>query len=176
VPIEVIDVSQRAPDQPGALSSSDTAPLWQVRLTPYRSLSPTGFVWVIGLLSGGLAIPLLGVFGTPVLWGLLPFLILTVGGLWYFIMRNTRDGHITEDLTLWNDRLTLTRIDPKGQRQDWEANPYWVKIRQHSKPVEHYLTLQGGPREVELGAFLSPEERKTLQALLSDELRALNRQ
>ena len=30
-------------------------------------------------------------------------------------------------------------------------------------PVPNYLTLQGGPREVELGAFLSEEERLALR-------------
>jgi len=31
-------------------------------------------------------------------------------------------------------------------------------------PVPNYLTLQGGPREVELGAFLSEDERVALKA------------
>ena len=29
--------------------------------------------------------------------------------------------------------------------------------------VEDYLTLQGGPREVEIGAFLTPPERRALE-------------
>ena len=41
-----------------------------------------------------------------------------------------------------------------------------MRIILHSTggPVPNYLTLQGGPREVELGAFLSQDERVALRA------------
>lgn len=136
-------------------------------------MNATGFVWVIGTLAVGLSIPLFGVFGTAVLWGVLPFLMLTVGGTWYFIMRNYRDGQIVEELSVWSDNMTLVRVNPKGERRDWQANPYWVKVNSRDDPVKHYLTLQGGPREVELGAFLSVDERITLQRELEDTLRNL---
>jgi uncharacterized membrane protein len=50
-----------------------------------------------------------------------------------------------------------------------------VRINDYPKegPVEHYLTLQGGPREVEIGAFLTVEERLALQRELLDRLRAV---
>lgn len=174
MPIEQINLTGRASDYPEALSDySDAPPIWRVLLYPHRSLPATGFVWTIGLLSAGLAIPLIGVFGTNVLWGVLPFLILTVAGTWYFIMRNYRDGQIVEELSLWADQLTLVRVEPKGTRRDWQANPYWVKINERDEPVKHYLTLQGGPREVELGAFLSADERVALKTELENKIRQL---
>ena len=174
MPIHHIDLTGRASDYPEALSTYDgQTPVWRVLLYPHRSLPATGFVWVIAILSAGLAFPLLGVFGTDVLWGVLPFLILTVAGTWYFIMRNYRDGQIVEELSLWSDRLTLVRVDPRGDRKDWEANPYWVQVEEHEKPVPHYLTLKGGPREVELGAFLSADERLDLKGQLEQEIRQL---
>ena len=53
------------------------------------------------------------------------------------------------------------RHGPKGKRQDWEANPYWLRVTLHETdgPVPNYLTLKGDGREVELGAFLSEDER-----------------
>ncbi|MEM8820806.1 MAG: DUF2244 domain-containing protein [Pseudomonadota bacterium] len=36
---------------------------------------------------------------------------------------------------------------------------------------ENYLTLKGGGREIELGAFLSPEERLSLAERLEDAIR-----
>ncbi|GFE65972.1 hypothetical protein KIN_30460 [Litoreibacter roseus] len=124
-----------------------------------------------------IAIPLLPLIGTTVLWGLLPFLVLTVGGLWYFLMRSYRDGHLVEELSIWPDHMTLVRVSKMGpkhkRRQEWEANPYWVGITSHEAPVKNYLTLSGGTREVELGAFLSPEERAELKDEVEAQLRNL---
>lgn len=174
MPIEHIELSERASDYPEALSSYEgRVPHWRVLLYPHRSMNATGFVWVIAILVGGLALPVMAVFGTPVLWGLLPFLIVTVAALWYFIMRNYRDGHIIEELSLWEDRLTLVRVEPKGTRKEWQANPYWVEVLLHEAPVPSYLTLRGGPREVELGAFLSSDERLALKSQLETEIRRL---
>ena len=50
-----------------------------------------------------------------------------------------------------------------GRVLRWQANPHWVrvKIQPEGRP-QNYLTLKGGGREIELGAFLSPEERADL--------------
>ena len=42
-------------------------------------------------------------------------------------------------------------------------------------PVPHYVTLSGKGREVEIGAFLSEDERKALYGELSDALRQATR-
>jgi uncharacterized membrane protein len=98
-----------------------------------------------------------------VLWGLLPFLLLAIWGLWFALDRSFADGEILEDLTLTATTISLTRHH-RGKIKTWEANPHWVRLALHptSGPVPNYLTLQGGPREVELGAFLSPDERLRL--------------
>ena len=115
-----------------------------------------------------IALPLAMLLGSPVLWGLLPFFGLVIWGLWAAIGRNQRDRRMSETLTLWRDRVELVRRERRGE-QRWEANPYWVSVHLHpgEQPVEHYLTLKGGGREVEFGAFLSPEERKGLHARLT---------
>ncbi len=135
-----------------------------LHLWPHRSLPKTGFVWFIGGTVALIAVPLLSVLGSPVLWGVLPFAVIAVTGVWLALRRSYADGQILEDLTLTPARVTLTRHGPRGQRQAWEANPHWVHVALHPKggPVPNYLTLQGGPREVELGAFLSEEERLSL--------------
>ena len=149
---------------------------WSLRLWPHRSLSSRGFVIFIGATCGMFALPLLASLGSPVLWILLPFLASTVALIWYFLRRSDRDGTLTETLVLHDDQLTLTRQEPRKQDQIWQANPYWVKPELHAKsgPVAHYLTLAGGPRAVELGAFLSPEERVQLHDELADRLRRLD--
>ncbi len=174
MPIQHIDLNGRASDYPEALSTYDAkTPVWRVLLYPHRSLPATGFVWVIAILTAGLSVPLFGVFGTAVLWGVLPFLLITIAGTWHLLMRSYRDGQIVEELSLWDDHIALVHVDPKGRRKDWEANPYWVQVNERDEPVKHYLTLKGGPREVELGAFLSADERLSLKHQLEDELRSL---
>lgn len=151
-------------------------PFWQVTLWPHRSLSPQGFTIFIATTCGMLLLPLLAVLGTPILWGLLPFLAGAVALMWYFLQRSNRDAQLREDLTLRADELTLIRQNPRKPPQSWTANPYWVQVTLHDTlgPVPNYLTLTGAGREVELGAFLSAEERLTLYRDLSDRLRQLD--
>ena len=149
---------------------------WSLHLWPNRSLTSRGFVIFIGATCAMFALPLLASLGSPVMWALLPFLASTVALIWYFIRRSDRDGTLSETLSLQADSLTLTRTEPKKPDQTWQANPYWVKPELHasSGPVANYLTLTGGPRPVELGAFLAPEERSALYDELADRLRRLN--
>lgn len=175
MPYEWLTAADRAPEISGALSHGRAAPSHRLHLWPYRSLPRAGFVWFIGGTAALITVPLLAVLGSPVMWGLLPFLALAVGGVWWALNRSYRDGEIIEDLTLWPDRVELVRHGPRGARQDWQANPHWVRVVLHPKggPVPHYLTLKGGSREVEIGAFLTEAERIALQTELSEALRGL---
>lgn len=175
MPVSLIENRQEAPANAGAFShAGGQPPALRLVLWPNRSLPVRGFVGFIGVTCALIALPLLGVLGTPVLWGVLPFFVLAVGGVWLALRRSYHDGRLTEEFTLWSDRVTLVRTSPRGQSQEWEANPYWVRValRETGGPVENYLTLKGGGREVEIGAFLSPDERLGLRATLE---RALTR-
>ncbi|MCL1628911.1 DUF2244 domain-containing protein [Roseibaca sp. V10] len=145
-------------------------------LSPHLSMGAEGFVAIIGLSAGLLALPLIGVLGTPVLWGLIPFAGLALWGLWYALQRNGRErSALREELRLTREVIEITRTNPRKPEQHWQANPYWVRLSMMEKggPVENYLTLSGGGRAVELGAFLSPEERASLHDELSRALRHL---
>ena len=149
------------------------APTAELHLWPYRSLLRRDFVMFMAGTVAIVMLPLLVVLGSPVLWGLLPFFMLTVGGVWYALQRNQRDGEILEELRIWPDRMTLDHVHPRRGRKSWEANPYWVevKIDRKNERIVNYLTLKGGEREVELGAFLSEDERATLYDELTRVLR-----
>jgi uncharacterized membrane protein len=117
-----------------------------------------------------ISLPLLAVLGTPVLWALLPFLAAAIAALWWALERSYGDGAIFERLELAEDQVRLQRDGPRGQRAEWHANPHWVEVTLYPKggPVPHYITLRGSGREVEIGAFLSEEER----VVLYEELRS----
>lgn len=151
---------------PDALERSDP-PLLDLTLWPNRSLSRRGFAWVLGLVAVGLAIPIIPFLGTRIGLGLIPFPLAALVALWAALRRNYADGRLTERIRIWPDLVAVERREPGGGLRGWRANPHWVRVGLRSDgPVEQYLTLKGGGREIELGAFLSPEERESLHAEL----------
>lgn len=155
--------------------SGPDAPQAELHLWPYRSLLRKDFVTFIAATAALVLVPLLAVIGSPVLWGLLPFVLLMLGGIWWALHRSYKDGEIVEELRLWEDRMILDRHDRKGGHQTWEGNPYWVQVRlRQDGPVVNYITLKGSGREVELGAFLSEDERAALYDDLTLKLRHLH--
>ena len=153
------------------------APQVELHLWPYRSLLRRDFVTFIGGTLALVALPMLAVLGTPVVWGLLPFFALALGGIWYAINRSYKDGEILEELRIWPDQITLEHIHPRHGHKSWGANPYWVqlKIDPKNERTPNYLTLKGNDREVELGAFLSEDERAVLYDELDHKLRDILR-
>ena len=174
MPYEWIKAPLAAPDQSGA-AIVRAAPDAELHLWPYRSLPRRGFVWFIGITVAMISLPLIGLIGSPLLWALLPFPAAAVAGIWWAIERSYKDGAIREELRLWPDKISLTRHSPHQPAQLWDANPHWVQVVLHATdgPVEDYVTLKGAGREVEIGAFLAIEERRTLYADLSVRLRKL---
>ncbi|UOA26546.1 DUF2244 domain-containing protein [Pseudosulfitobacter sp. DSM 107133] len=155
-------------------TSRPDAPTQQLRLWPHQSLPARGMAaFVLGTFTL-LLIPTMPLLGTPLLWGLLPFTLLAVWGLYFALQHNYRSRQITEVLTISEDTVHLLRTNPDGNTQQWDCNRYWVQVTRYEKdgPVPHYITLKGMGREVEIGAFLAEEERI---ALYDELLRALRR-
>ncbi|MGG7565409.1 DUF2244 domain-containing protein [Rhodovulum sp. DZ06] len=147
------------------------APIYQVVVWPHRSLSARGFRILMAGVAAALAFPVIPLIGTPVALGLAPFVVAAWVLLFVFIKRNYRDGRLSETLKVWPDLIHVERREPRGPVKTWEANPYWVELKLHPEQrPENYLTLRGNGRTIELGAFLSPEERLELHAELEDAL------
>lgn len=135
-------------------------------------MTAQGFSWFIGATALMLTLPLFAVLGSAVAWVLLVFFLLAIWGVWTAIMANRAARQMHEELRLAGGKAHLEHVPAKGPAKTWNADLNWVTVHLHAKgPVEDYLTLRGGGREVELGAFLTPEERKDLY----DELRVLIR-
>ncbi|MDU9004895.1 DUF2244 domain-containing protein [Sedimentitalea todarodis] len=155
-------------------SKSDAnAPAQELQLWPHQSLPPKGYAGFILATFILILIPLVPLLGSVLLWGLLPFLLLAVGGLWYALDRNHHNAQVLEILTLTDKDAHLIRHNPNGAAQEWQCNRYWTTTQMHETdgPVPHYVTLKGGGREVEIGAFLSEDERIALFEELNRALR-----
>jgi uncharacterized membrane protein len=145
----------------------------RLRLWPHRSLPRRGFAAFILGTFALITVPLYPLLGTALLWGLLPFVLLAVAGLWWGLERSYRDAEMHEELTLGPGDIHVLHVDKRGARKEWDCNSYWARVTLYPTggPVENYLTLKGKGREVEIGAFLSEDERKALYGELSDALR-----
>ena len=135
-----------------------------IEVWPYNSLKPKGFVLFLGSTFVLISLPLFNVMGTTVFWGLLPFLLVAFMGVWFALRQSLNDRQILEQLTLSKEEIALIRQNPTGEHKRWVCSPYWAKLKIYETegPVANYITLTGNGREVELGAFLSEDERKSL--------------
>ena len=150
-----------------------------IEVWPYNSLKPKGFVLFLGSTFVLICLPLFNVLGTTVFWGLLPFLLVAFMGVWFALRRSLNDRQVLEQLTLSQEEVALIRQDPTGEHKRWVCSPYWSKLKIYKTegPVRNFITLTGNGREVELGAFLSEDERKTLYEELEqllDRYKAIN--
>lgn len=135
-----------------------------LQLWPHNSLPAKGMAAFVLTTFTLICIPALPLLGSPILWGLLPFLLAAVWGIYFALQRNYHARQITETLTLDAEAAHLVRQDPSGAVQEWDCKRYWTTITKYEKegPIPHYVTLKGMGREVEIGAFLSEEERVSL--------------
>lgn len=143
----------------------DTPPQDEFHIWPNRSLPQAGHRHVLLFTCAMFAIPLIPAFAAGIGWVLLPFLAGAAAMLWYFLRRNTKDGRATwEHVRIWPELIVVERHDPGRKTRLWQANPFWVRVEVHKDAsLENYLTLTGDGRQIELGAFLSPEERLALR-------------
>ena len=110
-----------------------------------------------------LTLPLVALLGSPVVWFLMFFFIIAMTAMWRAITANQRDRSSHEELVLTEKHIRLEHVPHAGPVLEWDANRHWVTVNlRQDGPVENYLTLRGNGREVELGRFLTPEEREAL--------------
>jgi uncharacterized membrane protein len=157
---------------PGTLAVAPPAPFDAV-LYPNRSLGRFGFhllMAAIVLVSGaiGAAFVLAGA------WPVTGFLGLDVLLLYLAFRWNYRQGRRAEFIRLDGTELVVRRVEPSGRRRGWRFDAYWVHVA--IDDFSNQLTLSSHGRSLEVGAFLSPEERleigNALRAALAAHRRA----
>jgi uncharacterized membrane protein len=136
----------------------------QMRLWPHQSLPARGFAAFILTTFTLILIPTMTLLGTVLLWGMLPFVLMAVAGMYFALQHNHKSRQIEEILTLDADTAHLIHTTPKGEVKEWQCNRYWTQVTKYESdgPVPQYITLRGEGREVEIGSFLSEEERVDL--------------
>jgi uncharacterized membrane protein len=141
-------------------------------LTAHRSLSPRGFLIVLGLLS--LVSFVTGVvFALKGAWPVLGFFGLDVLLVYVAFKVNYRAARAFETIDVTPDLLAVTQIDPRGRARRFEFNPYWVRVLLRESPdgrTDLRLALHG--RELSCARLLTDDERRdfavALRTVLAD--------
>jgi uncharacterized membrane protein len=82
-----------------------------------------------------------------------------------------RSARQREHLTLTEDALTLERVDVYGERKHWRFQPFWLRVvLEERQPDSNRLYLVSHGRQVPVGAFLGPAERRKVAFSLKDAL------
>ena len=145
--------------------------LFDVVLTPNRSLGPRGLVFLTTAVGGvgfvvGLALFMAGA------WPVMGFLGLVAALIYLAFRLYTRRASIQESLRLTRKHLTVERVDPRGETKTWRFSPAWlqVDIEEPARPGGG-LVLRSHGQELKIGRFLTLEERRDLTLALGQALR-----
>ncbi|MCA3245827.1 MAG: DUF2244 domain-containing protein [Tagaea sp.] len=145
-------------------------PLLDLTLRPHRSLSPRGFAWLMGLLCAVSFVAGL-VFFLAGAWPVLGFLGVDVLLVWLAFRANYARGRQHERVVVYEDRLEIERVDPKGRIAVETWQPYWLKVDLAQRPGHPAaVRLRSHGKTTWLGAFLPIEEREPVARMIDEAL------
>ena len=146
-------------------------PLLSLTIWPHRSCSKKTFLLIIVIIGFILIAPTFLFLNIGFALSILPFSLLSIFLLFFVGNKNFNDALLIEKLKIYPKKIILERKESNNDIKKWHSNPYWTKVNIYNNgPVESYLTLKGNGKEVELGSFLTPEERISLKKLIDDTL------
>jgi uncharacterized membrane protein len=146
-------------------------PIFSAVLTPYRSLSPTGFLIFMAVL-GGISFCTGMVFLLAGAWPVFGFFGLDVLLVYWAFRLNYRSAQAYEQVTVTPSELTVRKVSHHGQVMEWTLNPLWVRLKRddHDEFGLQRLSLESQGRRLTIAAFLPPQERESFALALSGAL------
>ncbi len=157
------------------MQATTTAPLFAATLKPDRSLRTAGG-WValacVGLVGGPLllaapeiAVPALCAYGAA------------GAGLFGFGMRQSRRQNLSQQITVWPEQVEIVTAAEDGTRVMQRFEPQVVRLRLVRDENERTtgIFLRHGKDELELGGFLSTNDKSSFGRALGVALRKARR-
>jgi uncharacterized membrane protein len=138
-------------------------------LYPHRSLPPQGFMLLMLVLSvvsfaAGVSFVLLGA------WPILGYFGLDVLLVYLAFRASYRSARMHEWVRLTEDTLTVERVGQRGERRRWQFQPFWLRVVLEERNETNRLVLTSHGRELVVGGFLAPAERRNLAVALKEAL------
>ncbi len=153
-------------------STVDSNRNWRIVIRPNRSLTRQQLQFAflgIAVVCLGIA----GVFTVMGLWPILPFAgaeVIAVGIGFYL---SALGGREVEVVSVASDKVAVEK-GRRRTRQRWEMQRTWAQIRLLRSRLRWYptrLVIRSHGKEVELGGFLSEQERRQLAGELQHAIR-----
>lgn len=154
------------------MSVADETILFEAVSTPPAALSARGLRWLCWGSVAVAAVPA-ALFAALGAWPVLGFLGGEVVLVLSLVALHRRwSGAASETVLLTAARLSVHRADGRGAQERAELEPYWTRVeleeRAGTAPV---LRARARGRQVEIGCFLAPEEKRALAEALDGALR-----
>lgn len=146
--------------------------LFEAVSTPARSLSARGMRWLCLLAIPAAAIPA-ALFTLLGAWPVLPFLGVELAIVLGLVALHRRwTAAQVERIVLTADALHIRAADGRGGRTESTLEPYWARIEMTERDgATPTLRLVSRGQAVEIGRYLSPEEKVSMAAALRGALR-----
>ncbi len=140
-------------------------------LTPHRSLSPAGFVYLMAI-AGGISFITGMVFLLAGAWPVFGFCGLDVLLLYWAFQVSYRRARAFEQVTMTSSELTVRQVSHRGRVREWTLNPLWVRLDRvvHAEFGIERLFLVSHGRRLAIAVFLSPQEKESFAVALSSAL------
>ena len=147
------------------------SPLFAALLTPHRSLSPTGIRWVIAFTAIMASIPGIAFYAMGA-WPVVGLLGLDIVLLTWALTASFADKNAFEEITLWPDALDIRHVNKKGRETAMSFNPFSVRFSVVRDAEERVTALKLVTREaeVEIGRFLTPDDKASFAAVFAPAL------
>ena len=146
-------------------------PLLNLVLYPHRSLSPHGFLILMGVIAA-MSFTIGLIFFLAGAWPIVGFLGLDVAVIYLAFRLNYRAARAYETIKLSGNALEVVKIDARGRRRRYVLPSAWLRVSVDERPRRaSRLTLWSRGRGLEIGAFLGQEEKDGLADALRDGLR-----
>ena len=148
----------------------------KIRLAPNRSLDSYGTKVVFAVIAFGFLLPIIPFIGSPIGTTLTIFSGLTFYLFLTLLQKNFQQGSTFEEILISKNKIIVVHQEKNKEQMTWECNPYWTKVHLdiNNPRLKNYLTLAGKGKRIELGAFLSPDERLELRDKIQNALAKAN--
>ena len=142
--------------------------LFDVRLVPHRSLTPSHFRVLMGIIAlagtvSSLPFVILGA------WPVAGFMGLDVLLIYLAFRTNFRAARAYEDISVTPLELMIAKVSAKGAKAEWRFHPAWVRLDkiEHAEFGVQHVTLSSRGRRVEVAGFLGPDAKADLASGLT---------